>query len=281
MNGLYAMGVKWVLAAIYLGLSFLLILLFPTWLRLPLLAAGVLSFAWNYWSNETAVGRSMNLRPLTRWDVPGDPAFLDRLEEAARAAGLRRSPVWAVAEDEWLNAYAVGGRQGVVALTTALLKQLPPDELLAVVGHELQHLAARDGLPAMIGGGWMALIGSLSGLLRRTGCEGAVLASALAGLAALFLDLCLSVVGWVAEGFLAKRSRLEEHLADLAGARLTSASTMSTALARLEERHPSRGAGLPRWSAAWIARRLHASHPPTSDRIHFLRSAAERGEVRA
>lgn len=273
---------KWLLGLVYLGLSFLLVWLLPLWLRLPLLAIFILYFAWQYLTAETAAGRAMNLRPLTRWDVPADPHFLDRLESAAREAGLRRPPVFAVADDEWVNAYAVGGRQGLVVFTTEILKRLPPDELLAVAGHELQHLAGQDSMPALIGGSLMAVIGQLARLLQSSAdaAHGNWVAGIL-GLLGLAIDLCLWAVGWVAEAFLAKRSRIQEHLADLAGARLTSTTSMINALSRLEEIHPSRKPSGGRWSSAWIAQRLHASHPPTPERIAYLQQAVERGEVHA
>ncbi|MFZ5816727.1 MAG: M48 family metallopeptidase [Bacillota bacterium] len=278
MNFRYAIIGKWLLGVIYVALWFLLLLALPTWLGLPLLMVFFPYLLWSYWSQEVSAGRSMNLRPLTRWDVPGDPRFLERLEEASRAAGLRRPPIWAVAEDEWMNAWAIGGRRGLVVFTTELLKRLSPEELLAVAGHELQHLAGRDSLPALIGGSWMAILGYTEALFTHLGRQGGGIISALSMITGLLLYLCLLVVGWVAEAFLAKRSRMEEHLADLAGARLTSADTMIQALQRLEERHPSRDGGLSRWSAAWIARRMHASHPPTPERIAYLRRALQGGE---
>gem|GEM_PF-5002517 len=280
MNWLYATGMKWGLGLLYLGIAFLLLLVLPSWLRWPLLVLFLLSFIQTYFTQERSAGRYYNLRPLTRWDVPGDPTFLQRLDEASDSLGLRRRPVWAVAESDWMNAMAVGGTRGVVVFTTAMLKQMPPDELLAVAGHELSHIRSRDSLPALVGGSWMGTIGQFSELLARTGSGGrGHWAAGIVGLIGIFLDMLLLVVGALAEAVLAKRSRLQEHMADLTGARVASLGAMIAALSRLEAVHPSRASNEPRWSPVWIAQHMHASHPPTPERIAFLQRAAERGEV--
>ncbi len=206
---------------------------------------------------------------------------MERLNETAAALGLSRPPIWAVLESDEVNAMAIGGIRGVVVFHSAMLKQFPPAELLAVAGHELSHIRSRDSLPALVGGSWMSVVGRLSGFLSRAGERSTHWVIAIVSLLGLLLEICLVVVGWVAEAVLSKRSRLAEHVADMTGARVTSAGTMIAALSRLEAIKPARESGEPRWSPLWIAQRLHASHPPREARIAYLQRAAERGEVSA
>jgi Zn-dependent protease with chaperone function len=277
-------GLKWGLAVIYLLLCVPLIWLFPGWLRLTVVVAYVLYFLWNYLTVETEYARSLPVRPLSRWEMPHAGQFRAQLTEACREAGLRREPIWAVVYDEVPNAIAVSGRRGLVIFTTALLRSFPPEEVLAIAGHELNHLADRDSLPAILGGTWLGLLGYISASLRRAGDSMRnTLMAPVCVILALIFDVCIFVLGWVAEAVLSKRSRFQEHQADLAGARLTSVATMSSALARLEQkvgtmRPPERAA---RWTPAWVADKLYASHPPTAERIAYLQTAMERGELSA
>lgn len=279
MDILFGSWVKWILSVFYLGLWVALSLAVP-WPLGPWLVGIHLCYSvWIYLTQDTRYGRSVPIRPLTPWDVPDYSTFRARLQEACARAGLSREPVWAVLEDAEPNAFAVGGRRGVVVFTGGLLAQLSQEELLAVTGHELHHLASRDAIPAIVGGAWLFLAGNFSAWLRKTG-------DSLQGFMAfpflvlsLFLDAIVWIVGWFASVVLARRSRSAEHMADEAGARLTSVAAMCSALERLEEhgqKEWSRGKPA-RWSMEWLQERLHASHPPTPARVAYLR--AERGEA--
>lgn len=282
MDALRSVGLKWGMALIYLGLCMGLVFLFPKSLWPVLGGLYAAYFLWLYLTQEVSYGRSSGIRPLTRWDVPGFDDFRASLSDASERAGLRREPIWAVADDDIPNAWALGGRRGIVVFTTGLLKQHPPEELLAIAGHELQHLASRDSLPALLGGAWLSLLGRISAYGRNAVNEGMGrgIIGAVILLGALILDLAVGLVGWVAHFFLARRSRFAEHQADLAGARVTSATIMIAALERLDGAGPRRAdRQLAKWSPVWIARELHRSHPPTPQRIAFLQTAAERGDI--
>lgn len=285
MRGWMNVGLKWGLAAVYMALCLSLLWLFPGWLRLFLLGFYVLYVVWEFWNLDRVYSQGYDIRPLTPWDIERYEWLREQLGVASRAAGLRREPAWTVVEDEEPNAFALGGARGIVAFTTGLLRHLPPEEILAIAGHELEHLASRDSLPPLLGGVWLNLIAGLSELVRGSAARGGVVLFVLfARLVSFVLDMAMLVISWVAAVVLARRSRHEEHMADLAGARLTSAQTFIAALQRLEGYHRQRGAVdrqyVP-WSPEWIAMRLHASHPPTEARIRFLQEAAVRGEIGA
>ncbi len=269
------------MAALNLVLFLLLLLVTPGW-TLRSLAVLVLTcfVAWIWLTQERAYGRFSQVRPLTRYDLPDYSRFRERLSQACQDAGLRREPIWAVEEESSPNAMAVGGTRGVVVFTTGLLRQHPPEEVLAVVGHELQHLRSRDTLPVIIASAWLQMIATVAYWFEQVGHRTTGVLAALALLLGLVLDGTMAVVSWLASVFLAKRSRHAEYLADLAGAQLTSAGTMISALKRLSDSQPPRRK-YPRWSAAWLAVTLYASHPPTDERIAALQAAVERGEVSA
>jgi Zn-dependent protease with chaperone function len=263
---------KWGLAGVYLVICSTPLLLFPRWAWPWLLIVIALGVVWNYWTWEESAARALDARPFTRWDVPDYPAFRQRLARGCAAAGLKREPIWAVTHSKACNAMAVGGRRGMVIFTTALLKAHPPEELLAIAAHELRHLADRDSLPGIVGGVWLRLFAFIAKALtmfRWTVPLG------------MLLGLLVNGVAWVGRSVLGTRSRHDEHMADLAGARLTSAATMIAALQRLHAANRERfgPSEPPAWSPLWITQRLHASHPASEQRVQFLSSAAERGDL--
>lgn len=281
MHQLLRVSLKWAIATAYLALCGLILYLVPRVLLPVLLAAYLWYLVRSFLTLERDVARLHDLRPMTRWDVPHYAAFRDQLLDACTTVGLRREPVWAVMHSDYPQAMAVGGYRGVVVLTTGLLQLHPPHELVAVVSHEAAHLKSRDHWPALLGATWLGLLAEIAAWLDRTGRSAGGLAGAVFLLPGLALDLAVLVVGWVAGMFLAKRSRIDEHLADLAGASATSATVMIAALERMrafaeaEHLRPR----LARWSMAWVIHQLNASHPDPAARIQVLQAAAERGEV--
>lgn len=267
---------KWLLSAVYAGVWVFLSLLLPWGLGPWFVAVHVLYAAWLYLRHDVNYGRHSTIRPLTPWDVRDYAAFRQRLRAASEAVGLTQEPVWAVAEESELNAWAVGGRRGVIVFTTGLLRAMPDEELLAIAGHELAHLRSRDVVPALVGAAWLFLVGQVS---RWCHGIGRVLpyVGGLFLLISLGLDLISMAMGWLAGAVLAKRSRTAEHHADRMGARVTSVATMCAALTRLEERFRQEHTRKEptRWTMEWVLERLHASHPPTEDRVAYLQQMGE------
>lgn len=264
---------KWLLSTLYLGVWVGLSLLLPWGLGKWFVLIHLLFAAWLYLTHDSRYGRSALIRPLTPWDVSDYPSFRANLQAASQTLGLRREPLWAVVNREELNASAIGGSRGIVVFTTGLLRTMSDAELLAVAGHELCHVRSHDSLPAIVGSAWLLMVGRLSGWCRQTG-RGRGLTQVLLQLLSLFLDLVLWVMGYLASVILAKRSRTAEHLADRAGARVTSVATMCAALERLErvDQGGTSRDELPRWSMEWMQQRLHASHPPTAERLAYLQA---------
>lgn len=107
---------------------------------LAMLAVTLLALGWYAVSAPLGV-RLMKAQPLV------DPALREQVDGYARIMGLARPPQLYVVDQPLANAYAFGrpGRSAVV-LTTRLLDGLHPLQLVAVLGHELHHIRARDTL---------------------------------------------------------------------------------------------------------------------------------------
>ena len=113
-----------------------------------LVVTGVVGSAlvFGYASYRAGAGRI--LAALDAQYVPPEtaPRLYERLDEIAARMGVRRPSVY-VAALEAPNALAVGARGGgVVVLDYRLARILRPEELDAILAHELAHLEGYDGL---------------------------------------------------------------------------------------------------------------------------------------
>lgn len=205
------------------------------------------------------VMRAVRAVPLTPYDAPG---LYRALGTVARRAGLPVPPPLYRLPVAGINAFAVGaGGRAAIAVSDGALSALPQSELIAVLAHEVAHLAAGDTRLMAVGAilirvtQAMASIGLalVAALLLFTGDAAdvpvdGVLALGLATPAAALLYLALS------------RSR--EFAADLTAARLTGDAV---ALARALER-------IDRWAGRRGGRSsgLLRTHPATADRVANL-----------
>lgn len=270
---------RWGMAGAYLALCFLPLLFLPNVIVIPLLIPWLWITIRSFLGAESYWGQVETIRPLTRWDVSDWERFQADLAEAAAQVGLRHPPVLAVLHQDEPNAMAITTPRGLVVLHRGLLQRFPQEEVTAIIGHELCHLASRDSWPAILGGSFLHLLAMISFQARVAANAAAQTIVALPlHLISIVIDLFLGTVGKLAEIMLAQRSRADEHQADLIGAKVTSARAMISALERLEQT-ASRWYEAPRWSVTWINQRLHASHPPLAARVRFLQERVERGEL--
>lgn len=270
---------QWFLAVLALGLCFVPLLFLPDWLVILLLIPWLWLTLSSFLGEESMWGRELLIRPLTKWDLPDWEAFQADLAAAAESLGLKRLPVLAVLHEDQPGVLSVATPRGLLILNRGLLQRFPQDEITAIVAHELAHLTARDGWPAMMGGSFLHMLGRLSAFFRRAAAERTRQEfTFVLELIALVIELFLATVGKVAMLLLAKRSPAAEHRADLFGAQLTSADSMIRALERLEPIQ-AMGVQVPQWSVTWIHQRFDASHPPTPARVRFLQESVRRGEL--
>lgn len=135
-----------------------------------LVMALVLGSAMNfimYFFSDRMVLAMYRARVVTEKDAPELYRMVDRLRQRA---GLPM-PRLAIADQEQPNAFATGRNpsRAVVAVTTGILRYMPPEELEGVIAHELAHIKNRDMLISTIAAGVAGAIGYLPWLLMVGG----------------------------------------------------------------------------------------------------------------
>lgn len=216
--------------------------------------------------------RLYRARPLGYDEVP---ALWQALAELATRAELPAVPRLYYVPSAAVNAFAVGSRRrAAIAVSAGLLRTLSLRELIAVLAHEVAHIAHGDlrvmGLADYVSRlthalsltGQLLLIASLPGLLT-----GALLVD----WRALLLLLGAPQLALLAQLGL---SRVREYDADLKAAALTGdPEGLASALARIEQVTRSWLAVLlPGWGnpePSWLR-----THPPTEERIRRLLALA-------
>ena len=131
-----------------------------TWPIATLLAAGWFVIA--YFVHHALIRGATGARGVTRAEAP---ALYNALENLCISRGIRM-PRLEIIDSDGLNAYAAGLREDdqVIAVTRGLVERLDPDELEAVLAHELTHIRNKDSqlmVVAVIFAGIFAFIGDL------------------------------------------------------------------------------------------------------------------------
>lgn len=215
--------------------------------------------------------------------------LVDTVAELAREAGIK-TPQVGVFPAQQSNAFATGWNRNdaLVAISAGLLSRMRPEEIRAVLAHEIGHVANGDMVTlALIQGVlntfvmfFARVVAQLvDGFLRR-GDSGGL------GFMGYFAVVIVAeiVFGLAASVIVAWFSRFREYRADSAGAKLAGSGAMINALARLKaETHmPDQ---MPDTLTAFaittgqtrkIMERLFASHPPLDERIRALKESAYR-----
>ncbi|MEZ5582058.1 MAG: protease HtpX [Candidatus Competibacteraceae bacterium] len=239
-----------------------------------------ISLAMSKWIAKRSTGAQVITQPRNqaeRW-------LFETVRSQAERAGIGMPEV-AVYDSPAPNAFATGASRNnaLVAVSTGLLRHMDRDEVEAVLGHEISHVANGD----------MVTLTLLQGVVNT-------FVIFLARVIGFMVDRALSgnnqnyrgpgigywVTSMIAEvllGFLATMivmwfSRYREFRADAGGAELAGRNKMIAALARLQQvAEPSR---LPSEIAAFGIngglgaglKKLFMSHPPLEERIAALRA---------
>ena len=236
------------------------------------------SLAISKWMAKRSVGATVLTDPRSQTEQ----WLLQTVSRQAQAAGIGMPEV-AIYDHPTPNAFATGARRdkALVAVSTGLLRGMAPDEVEAVLGHEITHVANGDMVTLTLIQGvlntfvifFSYIVGMLvDSFLRRSDDQrGPGIGSFIVRMAAqmVFGLLASLIVMWF--------SRQREFRADAGGARLASPSKMIGALERLAARE---GAPLPQSLAAFGIsagkgrRQLFMTHPPLEERIARLRANA-------
>jgi heat shock protein HtpX len=239
-----------------------------------LILAGLINLV-TYFFSDRLVLRMYGARIVTREEAPDLYAVVERL---ARKAGLPMPKVAILPQDQ-PNAFATGRNpsHAVVAATRGILQLLTPEELEAVLAHELAHVRHRDML---IGTVAATLAGAL-GIVARSalwfgGGRNRDSGGGIVGLLALILLPIAAVLIQLAI------SRSREFEADAGGAELSGRPrALASALQKLEayaKRVPMPEAN-PATTHLFIVNPLRGAgglvnlfrtHPPTEQRVARL-----------
>jgi heat shock protein HtpX len=181
------------------------------------------------------------------------------------------------------NAFATGWNKNnaLVAVSTGLLQRMNKDEVKAVLGHEIGHVANGDMVTlALIQGVVNAFVMFFARIIGNF-VDKAVFKNEDGPGIAFYITTFISemILGILASTIVAWFSRRREFRADEAGAALTSNAAMASALMRLKESYdqPSELSGeLVAFGIGGEGKlsALFASHPPLDERIAALKNAA-------
>jgi heat shock protein HtpX len=206
---------------------------------------------------------------------------METVARQSEAAGIKMPEV-GIFDSPDPNAFATGWNRNdaLVAVSTGLLQHMSKDEVEAVVGHEVCHVANGDMVTLTLIQGVVntfvvflaTVIGHLVDRVVFKTEQGHGPAYFIVSIVAQLLlsVLATMVVMWF--------SRYREFRADAGGAQLTSRTAMANALRRLQQAHQQ---DLPSGEFAAFGikggigggfKRLFASHPPLEERIAALES---------
>jgi len=238
-----------------------------------------ISLALSKWLAKKSVGAQVIEQPRN-----ADEQWLfATVRHHAEGAGIGM-PEIAIYDAPDMNAFATGmsKNHALVAVSTGLLRSMNRDEVSAVLGHEVTHVANGDMVTlALIQGVLNTFVMFLARVI------GGVIDGAMSGNRDgesrggigyfLIVMLLQTVLGVLATIIVMWFSRWREFRADAGGARLGSRGAMISALQTLSGNHGE--AQLPKaFQAFGISgqsgiSRLFMSHPPIEERIAALRNA--------
>lgn len=209
--------------------------------------------------------------------------LLDMVYALAKRAGLRTMPEVGIYHSPELNAFATGPSRNhaLVAVSSGLVSNMNRDELEAVLGHEISHVANGDMVTMTLVQG---IINSFALFLSRIAAYAVSIAlsrgderdghaSYLTYMLLTFVfDILFTLLGSLLVAFF---SRFREYRADKGGAKLAGREKMIAALKRLQRGVDIEDTRAPAFSALKISQpakwwELFSSHPSLEKRIKRL-----------
>ena len=240
-----------------------------------------ISLAISKWTAKMSTGAKVITEPRNeseRW-------LLETVRRHAEKAGIGMPEV-AVYDAPEMNAFATGmtRNNALVAVSTGLLQHMDREQVSAVLGHEIGHVANGDMVTLTLIQGVLntlvILAARVVGNLVDSWLSGGRDNRGGSGIGYFVTVMVLQVVfGLFASMIVAAFSRWREFRADRAGAQLAGRASMISALQRLKGDHGE--TTLPKAMAAFGIsghmaaglQRLFMSHPPLDERIAALQAA--------
>lgn len=255
-------------------------------LNLPMLLAfsalfgmggSFISLALSKWMAKRSTGARVIDKPTTA----AEAWLVATVQRQARAAGIGMPEV-AIYDSPEPNAFATGmnKNKALVAVSSGLLSSMQQDEVEAVLGHEISHVANGDMVTLTLIQGVLntfviflsrVVAYLVSNAIRREGDRGG------GGMVYFGVSIVMQIVlGIGASMIVAWFSRYREFRADAGGGKLAGNRKMIAALQRLQS-FKDAPEQLPKEMTAFGIRggvaSLFSSHPPLEDRIAALQQA--------
>lgn len=208
--------------------------------------------------------------------------LVDTVAELAQEAGIGMPEV-GIFPSEGPNAFATGWNKNaaLVAISAGMLKRFPANEIRAVIGHEIGHVANGDMVTlTLIQGVVNTFVMFLARIIGHTVDRVVFKTERGYGIGYFVVSIVAEILlGILASMIVFKFSRWREYRADAAGANLAGRGDMIAALERLRGNQNVQ-ADLPgELTAFGISeaakqgiKALFSSHPPLDQRIAALRS---------
>ncbi len=223
--------------------------------------------------------RSMGVQVIEQPGSEVERWLVNTVAGQARQAGIGMPEV-GVFDSASPNAFATGWNKNaaLVAVSTGLLQQMNRDEVEAVLGHEISHVANGDMVTlSLIQGVVNTFVVFLSRVIGHT-VDRVVFKTERGHGPAFFIVSMIAefVLGILAMTIVMWFSRWREFRADRGGADLAGRRKMIAALKRLQQAHDPQP--MPDEMAAFAisagkVQKLFSSHPPLEERIAALEAA--------
>ena len=242
-----------------------------------------ISLAISKWMAKMSTGA----RVITQPGSAQEAWLLATVEREARAAGIG-IPELAIYDAPEPNAFATGASRNsaLVAVSSGLLQSMTQEEIEAVLGHEISHVANGDMVTLTLIQGVLNTLVILAARIVGRAVDswmsgGRDSDRGGGGIGYFVVVMVLQVIfGLFASMIVAAFSRWREFRADVAGAKFAGRGAMISALQRLQANHGE--STLPNTIAAFgisgpLAegfKKLFMSHPPLDERIAALQNAA-------
>jgi heat shock protein HtpX len=257
---------------------------------------------WGYNFGATSLIKATGAREIISPETDQERQLVNVVEEMAIASGSKRPHIWIV-PDPAPNAFATGvhSEDAHLAVTQGLLDALNREELQAVVGHEMGHIANLDVrlmtlLTALVG--IVALVHNNAFRVMRFGGSGRRRSRSNSKGGGMGILVIVLLVVWIVSWLIAplvtrymamKVGRSREFLADTMSAQFTrnpgalaqalEKSGASTIQPRVIPKSSAQLCITDPYRSAWGDRKgkfadLMATHPPIAERVRRLREMA-------
>jgi heat shock protein HtpX len=247
------------------------------------LAAGILINLVAYYFSDTLILKSARAVELTPEKAP---ELFQMVEKLAAQEKLPMPKVYFI-DDQAMNAFATGRSptKSAVAVTRGLVEKLSPEEVNAVVAHEMTHIKNRDTFLMTAVAVLAGLISILADTVWRSRVMGQVQDRDQSGVLAAIGMIFLVFAPLAAMLIQLAISRKREFIADNGGAvSLGSAEPLMSALDKISrDRRP-----LPKANAATahlyfsspskatgFVEKIFSTHPPVEERLAVLKQWQE------